>query len=369
MVHLSNAFYLSLLSSASASSSEPSAHIIIDMQDCFMEQCGTPPPKPKEGEEVDPEAEEAAKRRYKPAGSLQVANSNSIINNIRAFRAWGKDTGFIAHTVWSKDAHPEDHISFASRFGKKPFADSVDLVCNLGPFGHKGADAMESPKCCPLEGTDEKLCECELNTDKSVKDPKQCRLITQALWPNHCVPGKDNDITDLLNPDLDNDTFVEKGTEKDVDSYSAFFANLDLTEDEIAAAKGKKDSDAMLPTFKILQEKGIKHLYFSGLATDYCVKFSALHARDLGFEVTLLKDTVKGVFLPAKDAAKLEKAVMKELTDAGVTLSTTEEVVAGSGVEGKTLKKFEDPWTVDQCNHGARVSMTYALAWVTMLLV
>lgn len=205
--------------------------------------------------------------------------------------------------------------------------------------------------------------------DGSVKNPKQCRALTQALWPDHCVPGKDNDITSLLTPDLEKDTIVPKGTEAKVDSYSAFFANLELTAGEIQTAKanGEKLTDAsiMLPTLKTLTEKGIKHLYFSGLATDYCVKFSALHAAALGFKVTLLSDTVKGVWAPGTPS---EEDVLQELKTAGVTVKTTAEVVQESGLE-HTLMDFEREWKLEECNHGAILSMHHALAFVTMLVV
>ena len=78
----------------------------------------------------------------------------------------------------------------------------------------------------------------------------------------------------------------KKGTDKKIDSYSAFFDN---------ARKRKTGLE------DYLKQKKVKELYIVGLATDYCVKFSVLDALELGFKVYLIEDACKGVNLKPKD--------------------------------------------------------------------
>ena len=93
--------------------------------------------------------------------------------------------------------------------------------------------------------------------------------LPQILWPNHCVqntPGAD------FVPALDKTRWskvFQKGTRSEIDSYSGFFDNGHRK------ATGLGD---------YLRERGATDVYVAGLATDYCVKFTALDARHLGFE-------------------------------------------------------------------------------------
>ncbi len=127
---------------------------------------------------------------------------------------------------------------------------------------------------------------------------------TQIMWPPHCIQGTDKaDLllaTDLL------DHVVRKGMDPEYDSYSGFFDD------------GRKATG--LGT--ILKEKGIKELIIFGLATDYCVKFTALDARELGYGVTVVEDLCLGV-APETTAQALE-----EMAEAGIQIWKTLPLVA-----------------------------------------
>ncbi len=104
----------------------------------------------------------------------------------------------------------------------------------------------------------------------------------QTLWPDHCVmgtwgadfhPGLDTAAAQLI---------VRKGFHPEIDSYSAFFENDRKTATGLAAC---------------LKEKGIQHLFFCGIATDFCVAWSAVDSIKLGFKTTLFEDLSQAIDL------------------------------------------------------------------------
>ncbi len=142
------------------------------------------------------------------------------------------------HVLLTQDWHPRGHISFASSHpGKQPFTDTIEAS-----YG------------------------------------------TQTLWPDHCIqdtPGAE------LHPGLripHAELILRKGFRKDIDSYSAF------TENDQRTSTGLAD---------YLREQGLTRLFFTGLAYDFCVAFSALAAARLGFESFVLEDLTRPVNLPA----------------------------------------------------------------------
>ncbi|RPJ09563.1 MAG: bifunctional nicotinamidase/pyrazinamidase [Spirochaetaceae bacterium] len=147
-----------------------------------------------------------------------------------------------ALVIATQDWHPESHISFAvNHKGKKPF----DTALVAGQV--------------------------------------------QVLWPVHCVAGT---LGADFHPALDRvpvSLIVHKGLRPEMDSYSAFFEN-------------DKKTSTGLDGF--LQGLGVKSLYLTGLATDYCVLYTALDALALGYEVKIVSDAVRGVDVPAGSAAK-----------------------------------------------------------------
>ena len=125
---------------------------------------------------------------------------------------------------------------------------------------------------------------------------------TQVLWPDHCVQGSDDAA---LHKDLKLPTaqlIIRKGFRRHIDSYSAFFEN-----------------DRTTPTGLngYLKERGLTDLTFVGLATDFCVGYSALDAARLGFHATVRTDACRAIDLNGS-LAEAEK----QMRAAGVKLAT-----------------------------------------------
>jgi nicotinamidase/pyrazinamidase len=156
-----------------------------------------------------------------------------------------------AHVILTQDWHCADHLSFASSHpGKKPL-ERVELS-----YGE------------------------------------------QMLWPDHCVestPGA------AFHPKLDVahcELILRKGYHRDIDSYSAFFENDRQTPTGLAG---------------YLRERGLTRLLIVGLATDFCVAYSALDARRLGFEVTVIEAGCRGIDVDGSLAA-----AWRQMEEAGV---------------------------------------------------
>jgi nicotinamidase/pyrazinamidase len=125
-------------------------------------------------------------------------------------------------------------------------------------------------------------------------------------WPVHCV--QDSEGADL-HPGLDRsaiDDLVDKGDERGVEGYSAF-DGTDFAQR--------------------LRERGIDSLVVAGLATNICVRSTALEARELGFDVALVEDASRGIELEPGD---VERAV-REMEDAGVRIVSSGSLLAGRG--------------------------------------
>ncbi len=165
-----------------------------------------------------------------------------------------------ANLVLTQDWHPADHVSFAANHpGRKPF-ESIEL--SYGP---------------------------------------------QVLWPRHCVQGTpDAELhAGLRVPHAQ--LVLRKGFHRDVDSYSAFV---------------EADRQTMTGLAAYLQARGIRHLYLCGLATDYCVAWSALDARKAGFAATVIEDACRAIDLDgslARAWAEMEAAGVQRVQSADVS--------------------------------------------------
>jgi nicotinamidase/pyrazinamidase len=136
---------------------------------------------------------------------------------------------------------------------------------------------------------------------KEVYESIDLHGLPQTLWPVHCV--RDTSGAEFA-PGLDVRRITrvfQKGTRPEVDSYSGFHDN------------GHRHSTGMADW---LREQGVTQLTVCGLATDYCVKFTALDAVSEGFQVTLALAASRGVNLMAGD---VDKAV-EEMRGAGVDI-------------------------------------------------
>jgi nicotinamidase/pyrazinamidase len=138
-----------------------------------------------------------------------------------------------AHSILTQDWHPADHLSFASNHpGAAPFS-QIDVA-----YG------------------------------------------AQTLWPDHCVQDSAgaafHDDLEVNRAEL----IIRKGFRKEIDSYSAFFEN-----------------DRKTPTGLggYLRERGFERIYLVGLATDFCVRFSAQDARALEFEAVMIESACRAI--------------------------------------------------------------------------
>jgi nicotinamidase/pyrazinamidase len=125
--------------------------------------------------------------------------------------------------------------------------------------------------------------------------------LPQVLWPPHCVQGTTGAA---LHADLDREKITEvfpKGTDRGVDSYSGFFDN------------GHRRSTGLADW---LRARWITRVYVMGLATDYCVKATALDARDLGFDTWVIEDGCRPVELHPGDGDR----ALAAMRGAGVTI-------------------------------------------------
>ncbi|MCE2493933.1 MAG: bifunctional nicotinamidase/pyrazinamidase [Alphaproteobacteria bacterium] len=155
------------------------------------------------------------------------------------------------HVLLTQDWHPIDHISFASMHeGRNPFE---VIQVDYGP---------------------------------------------QVLWPNHCVQGTSGaEFHAGLNVDSA-ELVIRKGYRQTIDSYSALFENDRSTSTGLAG---------------YLRDRGFERLFMAGLATDYCVAYSALDGRREGFEIIVIDDACRGIDLEGS-----VEAAWQQMTDAGV---------------------------------------------------
>ena len=122
----------------------------------------------------------------------------------------------------------------------------------------------------------------------------------QVLWPDHCVQGTEGAE---FHPDLDT-THAELILRPEIDSYSAFYENDGQTPTGLAG---------------YLRERGIDTLYLCGLATDFCVKWSALDGKKEGFDVYVIEDATRGIDQDGSLAQAWE-----EMNEAGVQVVSSE---------------------------------------------
>jgi len=146
-----------------------------------------------------------------------------------------------ATIVLTQDWHPAGHLSFASAHPDRTPFEMIDM-----PYG------------------------------------------PQVLWPAHCVQGTPGAE---FHPGLRTEPaqlMIRKGFRPEVDSYSAFFEN---------------DRSTVTGLNRYLTERGIRSLVLAGLATDYCVRYSAVDAARLGFQVSVVEDACRAIDLGGSLAA------------------------------------------------------------------
>lgn len=164
------------------------------------------------------------------------------------------------HIVATQDFHPADHGSFAANHPGKVPGEWIDLAG-----------------------------------------------LNQILWPIHCVQGTSGAD---FHADLHRENWeaiFQKGKNPEVDSYSGFFDN---------ARRG----DTGLGDY--LKSNGIERVFVCGLALDYCVKFTAMDAKSLGFETYLITDATRAVNLKPEDGDQ----AIQEMNQAGIHSITSKDL-------------------------------------------
>lgn len=144
-----------------------------------------------------------------------------------------------------------------------------------------------------------------------ISDVVRTDKILQILWPAHCVQHTKGAE---FHPGLETSQIMKifhKGIDTEIDSYSAFYDNEHLR------ATGLGD---------YLKEQGVTDVYILGLATDYCVKYSALDAVQLGFNVYVIEDACRGVDLAPGDV----DASIRQMHDAGIHIIQSSEIIKSS---------------------------------------
>ena len=126
----------------------------------------------------------------------------------------------------------------------------------------------------------------------------------QVLWPRHCVIGSKGAA---FHKDLVTDTadlVIRKGFRSNIDSYSAFFENDKTTETGLAG---------------YLRERGATQVYLTGIATDFCVCYSAIDAVKQGFEAVVIMDACRAIDMDGSLAQ-----AMQDMTAVGVSFTTSD---------------------------------------------
>ena len=162
-----------------------------------------------------------------------------------------------ADVILTQDWHPPQHISFASSHPRRVPFETIEL-----PYG------------------------------------------PQALWPVHCVQGTHGAAFASELDVLHAQAVIRKGHHPDTDSYSAFIEADRTTRTGLAS---------------LLRECGITTVYCCGLATDFCVAWSALDAREAGFETFVIEDACRAI-----DQNDSLAAARQRMIDAGAKLITSE---------------------------------------------
>jgi len=193
-----------------------------------------------------------------PGGALAVADGDAVVAPLNVIASALVAKG--GRAAVTQDWHPSGHISFVSSHN-----------------GKNSGDVIDTPQ---VKG--------------------------QVLWPDHCVQGMQgaafHNNLDLKPVSL----IIRKGFRKGLDSYSAFFENDRCSSTGLEGA---------------IKQMNVETVIIGGLATDYCVFYSAMDARRLGFRTIVVSDAVRGVGFPE---GSVENAISTMKNEGIEFISSTE---------------------------------------------
>jgi nicotinamidase/pyrazinamidase len=169
--------------------------------------------------------------------------------------------GRFAQAFATQDWHPAGHTSFASAHPNHQPFDTIEL-----PYGE------------------------------------------QVLWPDHALAGSANAALHKALDQTRIEVIIRKGFRPTLDSYSAFFEN---------------DRRTATGLDGWLRQRGFRHLFLAGLATDFCIAWSAEDAVRLGYEVTIIEDACRGIGVPLGDGRTTMDQARERLHGLGVRFVTS----------------------------------------------
>lgn len=193
-----------------------------------------------------------AQNDFMPGGSLAVPEGDQIVPIMNSIQ------DAFDLVIASQDWHPENHVSFASNHPEKTVFDEIEIHGK-----------------------------------------------SQTLWPNHCVQ---NSSGADFHPELNTkkwETIFRKGTDPEIDSYSAFYDNGHLKSTGLTG---------------YLKEKKVSELYICGLAADICVYYSLMDAVNEGFQCFFIEDASKP--LDQENFGKLKE----EMISKGIKIITSKDI-------------------------------------------
>lgn len=202
---------------------------------------------------------------FLPGGSLAVSSGHEVIPGTNQMIHLKRK--FFDLVVATQDWHPKNHQSFASQHPGRHPGEQIEL---LG--------------------------------------------LPQVLWPDHCIQNSQGAALSSALDFKNFDFIVQKGTDIDIDSYSGFFDN------------GRRKAT---PMADYLKNQEIRDVYILGLATDYCVQFTALDAVSLGFRTYLIEDCCRGVNLHPDDSKKS----VNRMKEAGIQIIYSSELISTASLK------------------------------------
>ena len=190
----------------------------------------------------------------------------AVADGDAVIRAINQLTHCFDHAFATQDWHPPEHSSFASAHpGRKPY-ETIDM-----PYG------------------------------------------SQVLWPDHALQNTPNAA---LHRDVDLqrvEVIIRKGFHRNIDSYSTFFEN---------------DRRTATGLDGWLRQRGFRRIFLAGLATDFCVAWSAEDAVHLGYEVVVIEDACRGIGVPLPGGRTSMDEARQRLAQLGVRFVTSNEIAA-----------------------------------------